>query len=81
MDDNRKRYVVAGVIIGAVAVGLAVLAKRTPRDKWGSTLSRIAKDGLAVVKNRYGNNEVVAMLEKTLDRVQDGAHNLLSHEA
>jgi len=72
MDDKRKQYVVAGVIVGAVAVGLTVLARTTPRDQWGATLLRIAKDGVTVLKSRYGNNEIVAMVEKSLDQLGEG---------
>lgn len=70
LDDTRKRYIVAGVVVGAVTVGLVVLAKRTPRDQWGETLGRVAKDALALVKMRYGNNEAIRMVERTIDRYQ-----------
>jgi hypothetical protein len=69
LDDNRKRYVVAGIVVGAVTAGLFVLAKKVPRDKWGETVGRIAKDGLSLVKARYGNNEAVKMAETALNRV------------
>jgi len=42
MDDKRKRYLIAGVTIGAVTVGLIVLSRRVPRDQWGETLGRIS---------------------------------------
>jgi hypothetical protein len=71
-DETRKRYLVAGIVVGTVAVGLTVLAKRTPRDQWGSTLGRILKDVLGFVKGRYGNNEAIALAEKAIDRFQDG---------
>jgi hypothetical protein len=77
MDEKRKRYVVAGVIVGTVTVGLVVLSRRTPRDKWGSTLLRVAKDGLSVIKSRYGDNEIVGLVEKSLDRLHDGTTKLL----
>jgi hypothetical protein len=76
MDDKRKRYVVAGVIVGAVGVGLAVLSRNTPREQWGPTLLRIAKDGLKVVKSRYGNSEMLGIVEKTLDRLQESGASL-----
>ncbi len=77
MDEKKKKYIVAGVIVGTVTVGLVILAKRTPRDKWGSTLLRIAKDGLSVVKSRYGNNEIVGLVEKTIDQLQDSGMKLV----
>jgi hypothetical protein len=69
LDETRKRYLVAGVVVGAVGVGLFVLAKKVPRDKWGETLGRIAQDGFSLVKARYGNNEAVRMAETALKRV------------
>ena len=71
MDETRKRYLTAGIIVGSVAVGLTVLAKRTPRDQWGPTLHRVLKDVLSVVKFRYGSNEAVTLAEKAIDRFQD----------
>jgi hypothetical protein len=68
MDETRKRYLIAGAIVGAVSVGLVVLARKTPRDKWGETLGRIARDAIGLVKARYGNNEAVRMAESALDR-------------
>jgi hypothetical protein len=68
MDETRKRYLIAGAIVGAVSVGLIVLARKTPRDKWGETLGRIARDAIGLVKARYGNNEAVRMAESALDR-------------
>ena len=77
MDDKKKKYIVAGVIVGTVTVGLVILARRTPRDKWGSTLLRIAKDGLSVVKSRYGNNEIVGLVEKAIDQLHDSGMKLV----
>ncbi len=71
MDEQRKRYITAGVIIGATTVGLAILARKTPRDQWGSTLSKIMRDVLSLVKSRYGNNEAVIVVEKALDRFEN----------
>jgi hypothetical protein len=68
MDETRKRYLIAGAIVGAVSVGLVVLARKTPRDKWGETIGRIARDAVGLVKARYGNNEAVRMAESALDR-------------
>jgi len=68
MDETRKRYLIAGVVVGAVSVGLIVLSRRVPREKWGETLGRIAKDAIGLVKARYGNNEAVRMAENALDR-------------
>ena len=68
MDEERKRRIVAGVIVGTVVVGLAVLAKRTPREEWGATLAKLAKDAVSVVKARYGDSEAFRMVESTIDR-------------
>jgi len=67
MDETRKKYVLAGVLVGAVTVGLVVLSRRTPREEWVPTLRRIAGDALEVVKTRYGNTTPVALAEKTLE--------------
>lgn len=72
MDETRKRYVVAGVLIGAVSVGLVVLARRTPREQWGPTLQRVAKDALALVRIRYGESEPLALVEQTLEKFAEG---------
>jgi len=71
MDDKRKRYLTAGILIGVVTVGLTLLARKTPRDQWASTLSRVARDVLGFVKGRYGNNPAVTIAEKTLDRFEE----------
>lgn len=71
MDETRKRYVAAGIIVGAVTIGLAVLARRTPRDQWGETLRRIATDAVGLVKARYGSSEPIAIVERTLDNLKD----------
>lgn len=71
MDDSRKRHVVAGVLVGAVAVGLTVLARKTPRDQWGETLGRVAKDALGFIKSRYGNSDPIALVEKTLEKFEE----------
>ena len=68
MDDKRKRYLIAGVTIGAVTVGLIVLSRRVPRDQWGETLGRIGRDMLGIVKSRYGDNDIVRMAERALDK-------------
>mgnify|MGYP001244532489 CR=1 FL=1 len=73
MDETRKRYLATGIIVGAVCVGLAVLARRTPRDKWAETLARVAKDVLGVVKTRYGNSETVQIAERAIDRLEGGS--------
>jgi hypothetical protein len=73
MDEKRKRAITTGVVVGAVAVGLVVLAKRTPKEKWGETLVKIARDGLKFARIRYG--AVAAPLfdvaEQTLDKVEE----------
>jgi C4-dicarboxylate-specific signal transduction histidine kinase len=71
MNEQRKRYITAGVILGAITVGLAILARKTPRDQWGTTLSKIMKDVLGLVKTRYGNNEAVVVVEKALERFEE----------
>lgn len=85
MDETRKRYVTAGILLGALTVGLVVLAKKTPRDQWADTLRRIATDALAVVKSRYGSSEPFILVEKTLERFEEtGRETALSrafHEA
>lgn len=68
MDETRKRYLLAGVAIGAVTVGLIVLSRRVPRDQWGETLGRIGKDAVGLLKARYGDNEIVRMAERALDK-------------
>ena len=74
MDDKRKRMLVSGVIVGAVAVGLIVLSKRTPKDKWGETLVKIARDGLKLTKLRYGvmAAPVIELAERVLEKIEDG---------
>lgn len=54
MDEKRKRALTTGVIIGAVVIGLMVLARRTPREKWGETLVRVARDVARFARMRYG---------------------------
>ena len=85
MDETRKRYIIAGVLVGAVTVGLVVLARKTPRDQWGDTLRRVAGDALAFAKERYGANEPIRLVEKTLEKFDEtGRETALSrafHEA
>jgi hypothetical protein len=69
MDDKRKRMVVAGVVVGAVSVGLVLLARRVPREKWGETLGRMAKDALGVARSFYGNNIAFRVADEALNRV------------
>lgn len=73
MDEKRKRAITTGVIVGAVAVGLVVLAKKTPKEKWGETLVKIAKDGLKFARIRYGAiaGPLFDIAEQTLDKVED----------
>src|SRR5690349_9973640 len=69
MDDTRKRYLAAGVIVGTVAVGLAVLYRRTPKDRWNETLNRIAHDAVGLLKSRYGGGSTPVLLaERALER-------------
>lgn len=80
MDETRKRYVAAGVLIGAVSIGLVVLARKTPREQWGTTLQRVAKDALALVRIRYGEFEPLAIVEQTLEKFEEsGEETALSH--
>ena len=79
-DDSRTRAVYAGVIVGAVAVGLTLLLRKTPRDQWGETLGRVARDAIGLVKARYGHSEPLALVEKTLDQFHEtGRETALSH--
>jgi C4-dicarboxylate-specific signal transduction histidine kinase len=71
MNEHRKRYLMAGVILGAITVGLTILARKTPREQWGTTLGKIMRDILSLVKGRYGNNEVVVAAEKALERFDE----------
>ena len=72
MDETRNRYILSGVLVGAVTVGLIVLARKTPPDQWASTLRRVAGDALHVVKERYGpENQVVGIAEKALDQFDE----------
>ena len=70
MDDKRKRHLVAGVIVGAVSVGLIVLSRKTPRDQWWATLLRIVRDGLKLARGRYGSSELISASEGILDRLE-----------
>ncbi len=85
MDETRKRYIYAGILVGAVTVGLVVLARKTPRDQWGDTLRRVAGDALDFVKERYGANEPIRLVEKTLEKYdekgQETALTRAFHEA
>jgi|GEM_PF-2158193 hypothetical protein len=69
MDEKRKRIILAGVIVGAVSVGLVVLSRRVPREKLGETLGHIGKDALKLVKMSFGNNFAVQMAERALEQV------------
>jgi hypothetical protein len=71
MEEGRKRYVTAGILVGAVVVGLTVLARKTPRDQWGETLGRVASDAVAFVRSRYGSSEPVVLVERTLAKLQE----------
>ena len=68
MDETRKRYMMAGLVVGAVAVGLVVLTRRTPRDQWGETLGKVAQDALSFAKGRLGASEVLTLAEKAVER-------------
>lgn len=69
MDEKRKRMVIAGVVVGAVSVGLVLLSRRVPREKWGETLGRMAKDALGVARSFYGSNIAFRIADEALDRV------------
>ncbi|HVK05000.1 MAG TPA: hypothetical protein VM490_16105 [Armatimonadaceae bacterium] len=71
MDDSRKRYLAAGIVVGAVVVGVAVLARKTPRDRWAETLTRVAKDAVGVLKTRYGNSEPMQIAERAIARLEE----------
>ena len=71
MDETKNRYITAGIVVGAVTVGLVVLARKTPPDQWGETLRRIASDALDLVRARYGASEPVAVVEKTLEKFHE----------
>lgn len=71
MDETRKRRMMAGVLLGAVTVGLVVLARKTPRDQWGETLRRVATDAVAYIKERYGPSEPIALAEKALEKFEE----------
>ena len=71
MDETRKRYIIAGILIGTVTVGLVVLARKTPREKWAETLRRIAGDAIDFVKEHYGASEPVKLVEKTLEKYDE----------
>lgn len=71
MDEQRKRVFTFGLILGVLTVGLAVLYRKTPRDKWGSTLGRIGRDLLGFARARYGNNPAIAAAEKSLERLEE----------
>ena len=71
MDDKRRPYFLAGLIIGTLGVGLALLAGRTPREQWGATLLRIMRDGLGLARVRYNNHPLVNVAEKAVDRISE----------
>lgn len=71
MNESRKRTIIAGIVVGTVTVGLAILARKTPRDQWSSTLRRIAGDTIEYVKSRYGDSEPVALVEKALEKFEE----------
>ena len=73
MDETRKRQLIAGIVLGAVTVGVVVLLKNTPREKWGDTFGKIAKDALGLAKVRYGNNELMRLAERTVNKVIESA--------
>lgn len=54
MNDQRKRALTFGVIIGAAIAFLLVLTKRTPPEKRRETYLRASRDGLRLAKLRYG---------------------------
>ena len=73
MDEKRKRAMTFGLIIGAVVIGLLVLAKRTPREKWGETLVRVTRDVMRFARMRYGivARPLFDIAEQILERVED----------
>ena len=70
-DETRRRYIIAGILVGTATVGLIVLARKTPRDQWGKTLLRIARDGVSIIKGRYGNTDTMKIVETALDRIEE----------
>lgn len=73
MDETRKRQLIAGIVVGAVTVGVIMILRRTPRGKRSATFGNIARDALKLVKARYGSNEVTRLAERAVDRVVEGA--------
>lgn len=73
MDEKRKRAITSGVIIGAIVIGLLVLAKRTPREKWAETLVRVARDVSRLARMRYGMvaGPLFDVAEQILERFGD----------
>ncbi|MBC7805892.1 MAG: hypothetical protein H7145_07050 [Akkermansiaceae bacterium] len=73
MDEKRKRAMTTGVIVGAVAVGLLVLAKRTPREKWRETMVRVIRDGMRLARMRYGivAGPLFDVAERILERIEE----------
>lgn len=70
MDDKRKRYILAGVVVGSVAVGLVVLARRTPPGQWNETVLRFGRDAVDFARTRYGSNTYVLLAEKALEQFE-----------
>ncbi|MBC8136955.1 MAG: hypothetical protein H8F28_13815 [Fibrella sp.] len=62
-----------GLIIGAIVIGLMVLAKRTPREKWGETLVRVARDVMRFARMRYGivARPLFDIAEQILERFEE----------
>lgn len=61
----------AGLILGVIVFGLIVLARRTPREKWGETLVRVARDIMRFARMRYGivAKPLFDVAEHILDRL------------
>lgn len=75
MDETRKRYLLAGVLVGTVTVGLVVLARKTPPDLWPSTLRRVAGDVLDLIQSRYGGGDspTVEIAENALEQIEESS--------